>query len=346
MLPSHVALLPAIGTLGAETSIEACTFDKVRAWLIRRARRALGARTQRATALGLAGILKANSVERARSGMVVGRDRCLLTLLEAGFRGTWIAGRGHGRYLDGADAARLFGLTRRVKGQPWWKVPEDASPQLRKALSPRSVWRAVTVGMEVPFSEAVLRAACSRVRDGALPDTPSYVAMYAGGVDGFAHALDHLFASFTFLAAAESLPSRRRLLMHLWPIRTVYRSAGAMARGLRAKANFLSWTPPCQPVSRRIATSSDEGCLDAYRHMRRSLMRLAMTLRATVPEVVVGEEVAGLRSHWKGAWALVQDELSTLPYVWWWAESDAVDLGATSHRLRIAFVGVRCDVAA
>lgn len=349
LLESHrpllLALMPGlVGVPVSATATVAINFDKVRVWLLRRARRVLQCRAvSRERALGMAARLAATETEAEKAGLITRGGTPLPTILEAGFRNTWLGGR----YVDGADLARWFGLTRKVHGKPWWQPPADACKLLRRALLPRHVWGAVAVSMELPFARAVVRKALCLLPEHCHPVTWRYASMYSGGLDAFAHALAAEQVSFTYEAAAECSPVRRRLLCHVWPVQKTYRSAGAMARAASTPLDILGWTPPCPPVSQGAVMGARTGVSleRAMGHMRRVLLRLAQTLQATAPLLVIGEEVAGLRTHWKAAWEMVCEDLPTLPYRWLWAEEDAADMHAPSHRTRIAFIAIRYDLA-
>ena len=70
---------------------------------------------------------------------------------------------------------------------------------------------------------------------------------------------------------------------------------------------------------------------------------LLRCMRRTTPEIVLGEQVAGLLTHRKASLWMLLTLLKDEPYEWFLARGDASALGACHHRDRLLLLGVRAD---
>ena len=61
------------------------------------------------------------------------------------------------------------------------------------------------------------------------------------------------------------------------------------------------------------------------------------------PVLVLGEQVAGLVTHYASDLRVMWRILCRLPYYWAFCIADAFDLGTHSNRSRMGIVGVRLD---
>jgi hypothetical protein len=322
-----------------------CDMERARRALIRHGRRSLGAGPTDTAVLGAMTATQWDVVDRDRLRIVQYATDTLPTMLESRFRCCWIGGPDGGRYADGTDLARWFGLQPCARTRQWWEVPIQYTRGAPRAPWPRHVWQAVAASMVMPFAVAVVEAALL-LTDRARTTTWRYAALYAGGIDAYACALRQAGVSFDYTAAAEIKRSRRAMLQGTWRPRRLFSTAKEAARELCERLDWVSWTPPCPDLSRgqqlgRCLLSRAARRRRAVRRTVRAARHLHELVRRTQPAVVTLEQVADWRKYhqasWRATWAVLRD----LPYDWHIASVDGARLGSPTTRMRLAGVGIR-----
>ena len=81
------------------------------------------------------------------------------------------------------------------------------------------------------------------------------------------------------------------------------------------------------------------------RDARIDVLRTAVAVKRYVtralPRVIMMEQSSGLRSHHRASYRMFNRVLRALPYEWYHGQIDAADLGASHHRRRLGWIGVR-----
>lgn len=287
--------------------------------------------------------------ERDAMGLVQYSTSKLPTFLAAGLRRAWIGGRHGGFYAPEEAYFRWLGLAAAMEtGRQTWSSVE------RLLTSPSSRMAAIGDSIALTFAASAVMMA-DKLLDGGVPQLIRYGSLYSGAFDAFLGALRwaarnlgigrHVVAEF----AAESNEARRRVLAMLYTPATIYRSAMRAATLADVPLTVLSWTPPCAPHSAAAnwrgaaAGRRAPAMLASVSAMRWTVLALLRCMRRTRPEVVLGEQVAGLLTHRKASLWLLLTLLRSEPYEWFLARADASTLGACYHRDRLLLLGVRMD---
>ena len=235
------------------------------------------------------------------------------------------------RWVSPAEALRLFG------------VPEESS--LAKAVAKGDL--GLTAGSIVAALGRSLHVGCaSRALDIALDLAPELTTMevvrYASscsGIDAFAVAVEaRLEGEMRYVHASERRPSVAKALARVYRGRGLVRSAVSKdARTIvhtQGPCEIWSFTPPCEPFSKRNHTRSDAGLLEAAEQVRTMLWYP----RLWRPRVILVENV-----YEHDAIILLSAMLLSLDkYTWTIIETEARDY-TESCRHRGMWIGVRDD---
>lgn len=240
------------------------------------------------------------------------------------------------RLMSAKEAARLMGV--QLRGRAWkeaasrfseqrlWEVVADAID----AHHVRAMWENAEEMMEASGRQMrgrVLRYAGSHV--GAL-DT-ILMGGRARGLRVVCRAVAELDkARRTSVGEAYLVPAARR-----------FKTAWGMARAFLEELDVASMTPSCRLVSSAQREGWESRRQRAWAQLRDDVLAFEQLVINCSPAVVFMEESAGLLTHNRELFGWVQRRLASWPYDWRAAEVDAASLGASHHRRRILWVGVR-----
>jgi hypothetical protein len=280
----------------------------------------------------------------------IGTEQKLPTLMASRSQLPVVSGCAAGgtRLLRAGECARLMGICQRSAA---WQAAS-------RRLEERALFAATADGLDAHAVRVLWRNAIEMAEEAGC-GLGGRVLQYAGM---FAGALDTIFTggrgaqwvpALRYAAVAERDAARRRCVSEAYavPVEGRFGLASEMARRWTGRLDVLSATPSCRKVS--SAPHSKGGGSEAAarkRCGRRQLLADVEAVRVVAercrPTVIMIEETACLHSHHRELYDELQAELGRWPYEWRHGLVDSADLGASHHRRRVLWVGVRRAEAA
>jgi len=240
------------------------------------------------------------------------------------------------RLMSAKEAARLMGV--QLRGRAWREAASRFSEQ--------RLWEAVADAIDAHHvramwenAEEMMEASGRRMRGRAL----RYAGSHVGALDTILMGGRARGLRVVCRAVAELDKARRASVgeAYLVPVARRFKTAWEMARALLEELDVASMTPSCRLVSSAQREGWERRRQRAWAQLRDDVLAFEQLIVNCAPEVVFMEESAGLLTHNWELFRWVQRRMASWPYDWRAAEVDAASLGASHHRRRILWVGVR-----